>query len=225
MIKVIIADDQELIRQSFSTILSVKENIEVLDLCADGEEVLKSVEKNTPDVILMDVRMPGMNGLTCTKIIKEKYPQIKIIVLTTFDDDEYIYYALRYGASSYLLKGVSLDELYHAIETVYAGGGIIHPDVAIKAMKMFSEMANISGGSGLEEIEDIPDLSNNEWRIVEQVSKGLSNKEIAKVLSFSEGTVRNYISSVLDKLYLRDRTQLAIWGVQNQHMIEKKVKE
>ncbi len=223
MIKVLIADDQELIRQSFSTILSVRDNIEVLDLCADGNEVLASVEKNIPDVILMDIRMPGMNGLTCTKIIKEKYPSIKIIVLTTFDD-EYIYQALKYGADSYLLKGVSLNELYQAIETVHVGGGVIHPDVAIKAMRMFSDMANGSGDIA-EEIDDVPELSHNEWKIVEQVSKGLSNKEIAKELSFSEGTVRNYLSSVLEKMEMRDRTQLAIWGVQNHHLIEKKVQE
>ena len=160
-----------------------------------------------------------MDGVTCTRKIKEKHPHIHIIVLTTFDDDEYIYDALKYGADSYLLKGVSLDELYQAITTVMAGGGVIHPDVAIKAMRMFSDMANRTGMETTEVDTDC--LSHNEWKIIAKVSQGLSNREIADELAFSEGTVRNYISSVLDKLYLRDRTQLAIWALQNSALVRR----
>ena len=152
--------------------------------------------------------------------VKEKHPHIHIIVLTTFDDDEYIYDALKYGADSYLLKGVSLDELYQAITTVMAGGGVIHPDVAIKAMRMFSDMANRTGMETTTEV-DTDCLSHNEWKIIAKVSQGLSNREIADELAFSEGTVRNYISSVLDKLYLRDRTQLAIWALQNSALVHR----
>lgn len=224
MIRVMIADDQELMRESLSILLQSKKDIEIAGLCADGAQVLAEVEEKKPDVILMDIRMPGMDGVTCTRRIKEKYPEIRIIVLTTFDDDEYIYDALKYGASSYLLKGVSLDELYNAIVTVVSGGGVIHPDVAIKAMRMFSDMANGSAGEG-ESSVDTEQISHNEWRIIEKVSCGLSNREIADELAFSEGTVRNYISVILDKLYLRDRTQLAIWAVQNIRLVRRELKK
>ena len=116
MIKVLIADDQELIRQSLQIVLDSKEGLEVTDVAADGQEVIRCVRKQKPDVVLMDIRMPKMDGVQCTKIIKENYPQIKIIILTTFDDDEYVYNALKFGASGYLLKGVSMDELERSEE-------------------------------------------------------------------------------------------------------------
>lgn len=120
-IKIVIADDQELIRDSLKIVLSANQDMDVIDTVADGREVIRSVRKAKPDVILMDIRMPGMDGVSCTQIIKENYPQIKIIILTTFDDDEYVYNALKYGASGYLLKGVSMAELSSAIRTVYGG--------------------------------------------------------------------------------------------------------
>ena len=126
MIKVLIADDQELIRQSLQIVLDSKEGLEVTDVAADGLEVIQCVRKQKPDVVLMDIRMPKMDGVQCTKIIKENYPQIKIIILTTFDDDEYVYNALKFGASGYLLKGVSMEELENAIRTVYGGRYLWH---------------------------------------------------------------------------------------------------
>ncbi|WP_075876778.1 response regulator transcription factor [Merdibacter massiliensis] len=224
MIKVMIADDQELMRESLQILLSTKDDIQICGLAKDGEEVLQLVAKEQPDVILMDIRMPQMNGVQCTKQIKEHYPQIAVIVLTTFDDDEYIYDALKYGASSYLLKGVSLEELYQAIVTVAGGGGVIQPQVAIKAMRMFSDMAKSQVESDIS-IADIEHLSMTEWKIIASVANGLSNKEIAGELSFTEGTVRNYISVILDKLALRDRTQLAIWAVSNQRLVYKGLNE
>ena len=157
MIKVLIADDQELIRESLKIILDSKPDIEVTDAVSDGLEVIRSVRENKPDIILLDIRMPRLDGVSCTKIIKEGYPDIKIIILTTFDDDEYVFNALK--------------------------------------------------------SENIKTVTKNEWAIIEEVAKGKSNKEIAKDLSFSEGTVRNYLSTILDKLELRDRTQLAIWAI------------
>ncbi|WP_416200661.1 MAG: Stage 0 sporulation A-like protein [Thermocaproicibacter melissae] len=222
MIKVLIADDQELIRQSLKIILSSRENLEVVDAVADGQEVIRSIRKNPPDVVLMDIRMAHMDGVQCTKIIKENYPQIKIIILTTFDDDEYVYNALKYGASGYLLKGVSMDELVNAIETVHSGRAMINPDIAAKVVRLFSEMARADyaiqvGSKGVEE------LNHTEWKIIREVEHGASNKEIAEKLNLSDGTVRNYLSSVLNKLGLRDRTQLAIWAVQTG--VDKKVLE
>ena len=214
MIKVLIADDQELIRTSLQIILNNQENIEVTDVVANGQEVMRSVRKNKPDVILMDIRMPKMDGVQCTKIIKENYPDIKIIILTTFDDDEYVYNALKYGASGYLLKGVSIDDLVKAIHTVYSGRAMINPDIATKVVKLFSQMAK-----GYNPIEvgnkEVEKLTRTEWKIIEQVAYGYSNKEIAYALNLSEGTVRNYLSTILSKLKLRDRTQLAIWAIQS----------
>lgn len=214
MIKVLIADDQELIRASLKIILSDQNNIEVIDVVPHGLAVIQSVRKNKPDVILMDIRMPKMDGVQCTKIIKEKYPNIKILILTTFDDDEYVYNALKYGASGYLLKGASVDELVKAIRTVYSGKAMINPDIAVKVVKLFSQMAksNFVIEVGKKEVEG---LTRTEWKIIEQVGYGCSNKEIAETLNLSEGTVRNYLSNILGKLKLRDRTQLAIWAVQS----------
>lgn len=213
MIKVLIADDQELIRHSLQIVLNSKSDINVIDVAADGQEVIQSVRKNKPDIILMDVRMPKMDGVQCTKIIKEVHPQIKIIILTTFDDDEYVYSALKYGASGYLLKGVSVEELANAIRTVHSGKAMINPDIAAKVLKLFSQMAQVNYGIAVEE-KNIKDLTKTEWKIIGQVERGLSNKEIADNLNLSEGTVRNYLSTILNKLDLRDRTQLAIWAVQ-----------
>lgn len=213
MIKILIADDQELIRQSLQIVLNTKEDMQVIGVASDGQEVIQSVRKNVPDVILMDIRMPKIDGVQCTKIIKENYPDVKIIILTTFDDDEFVYNALKFGASGYLLKGVSMDELANAIRTVYSGRAMINPDIATKVVKLFSQMAKADYSIPIDE-SLTKDLTKTEWKIIEQVEFGSSNKEIAKNLSLSEGTVRNYLSTILDKLELRDRTQLAIWAVQ-----------
>ncbi len=219
MIKVLIADDQELIRQSLEIVLNSRENIEVTEAVANGLEVVRSVRKEKPDVILMDIRMPKMDGVQCTKIIKENHPEIKIIILTTFDDDEYVYNALKFGASGYLLKGVSMDGLVDAIMTVHRGQAMINPDVAIKVVRLFSQMAQADYKIPVE-TQEISKLTNTEWKIIREVGKGASNKEIADTLSLSGGTVRNYLSTILSKLDLRDRTQLAIWAVQSQSFNE-----
>ena len=169
MIKVLIADDQELIRESLKIVLGANEDMEVTGIAENGEQVLSEIKKKKPNVILMDIRMPGIDGVECTRLVKEKYPDIYIIVLTTFDDDEYIFGALKYGASSY-------------------------------AIQVDNELTE--------------ELTKTEWRVIQKIGCGMSNKEIASELALSEGTVRNYLSSVLSKLELRDRTQLAIWAVQ-----------
>ena len=175
MIKVLIADDQELIRQSLEIVLNSKKDMEVSGIAADGQEVIQCVRKNRPDIVLMDVRMPKMDGVSCTKIIKEVYPHIKIIILTTFDDDEYVYNALKYGASGYLLKGVSMDELCDAIRTVHSGRAMINPDIATKVLKLFSQMAQTNYTIPVEE-KNIESLTKTEWKLIFQVEKGASNR-------------------------------------------------
>lgn len=222
MIKLLIADDQALIRQSLQIVLNNRPDLEVIDVACDGQEVLRSVRRQRPDVILMDIRMPKLDGVQCTKQIKENYPEVKIIILTTFDDDEYIFNALKYGASGYLLKGVSMEELENAIKTVYSGRAMINPDVATKVLKLFSRMAQADytipvGSRAMDE------LTKMEWKIIALVGTGATNKEIAETVKLSDGTVRNYLSAILNKLDLRDRTQLAIWAVQTKassHLLE-----
>ncbi len=213
MIKVLIADDQELIRQSLQIILNNEKDFEVTDAVANGVEVIRSIRKERPDVILMDIRMPEMDGVVCTQIIKENYSDIKIIILTTFDDDEYVFNALKYGASGYLLKGISMKELTEAIHKVYHGTAMINEDIASKVVKLFSRMAQSNMMIQVDE-QQSRELKNSEWQIIVQVGSGLSNKEIAARLNLSEGTIRNSLSTILSKLNLRDRIQLAIWAVQ-----------
>ena len=213
MIKVLIADDQELIRESLKIVLNTHEDLQVIDTVEDGFGVLDSLKRNIPDVILMDIRMPRMDGVYCTKMVKEAYPDVKIIILTTFDDDDFVFSALKFGASGYLLKGVSMDGLYQAILTVVSGGAMINPDIATKVFRLFSKTANTNYAINVND-DNVRELNKPEWKVIQQVGFGLSNKEIAQKLFLSEGTVRNYLSSILSKLELRDRTQLAIWAVQ-----------
>lgn len=214
MIKVLVADDQALIRDSLKIVLEASGKFQVTDTAGNGKEVLDKIAVRQPDVILMDIRMPEMDGTVCTKYVKEKYPNIKVIILTTFDDDDFIFSALKYEASGYLLKGVEPAQLYQAIETVYRGGAMINPDIAQKVFTLFSRMAQSNYAISVND-QEARDFTPHELRVIQQVGFGLSNKEIAAKLFLSEGTVRNYISKILDKLDLRDRTQLAIWAIQS----------
>lgn len=211
MVKIAIVDDQQLIRESLKIILDSDPDFDVVAVLESAQELLDLLDKSTVDIVLMDVRMPKMTGVECTRIVKKRNPDIKVIILTTFDDDEYIYDALKYGASGYLLKGCSLEELSQAIHNVLDGGACFNPNVAGKVARFFSQMANASSPVVDASNQEGYALSDTEWKIVEQISLGYSNKEIASSLHFSEGTIRNYLSVILDKLSLRDRTQLAIW--------------
>lgn len=214
MIKVMIADDQELIRESLKIVLNTHDDLKVVATAADGVEVLRLLKNLAVDIILMDIRMPNMDGVVCTRLVKETYPETKIIILTTFDDDDFVFSALRYGASGYLLKGVGMEELHQAILTVKQGGAMINPDIAMKVFNVFSKMSQDNYAIQVEQSQ-IESISKPEWRVIQQVGYGMSNREISEKLCLSEGTVRNYLSSILSKLNLRDRTQLAIWAVQS----------
>lgn len=213
MTRILIVDDQELFRDSLSIIMKSSDEIEVTGAVASVDEAFASIRETMPDAVLMDIRMPGKDGVEGTRLIKNRYPNVKVIVLTTFDDDEYVYGALKYGASGYLLKGCSKAELMEAIHLALSGGAMINPEIATKVIRQFSEMAR------REDIIQVSDeladqLNESEIKIIQVVGRGLSNREISATLYLSEGTVRNYISSILTKLELRDRTQLAIWAVQ-----------
>lgn len=205
-IKVIIADDQSIIRSGLKLILEMEDDIEVLGLASNGNEAFDLAGELKPDVLLMDIRMPICDGVTATKKIVQKYPSVKIIILTTFLEDEYIFEALKYGAKGYLLKDVESDKLAESIRAVVCGGVLIHPKVAEKIV------------TGLKRPlyhENLPSLTAREVEVVNLIRKGRTNKEIANILFISEGTVKNHITNILGKLCLRDRTQVAIYAGEN----------
>ena len=211
-IKVMLVDDEKLVRTGMNMILNTYEDIEVISTAANGEEALMECRKNKPDVILMDVRMPKCDGVLGTKLIKKEFENIKILILTTFNDVEYIHEALKYGASGYLLKDSDYDLIYEAIKGCFKGNIVINPEVA---SKILNENINYNKKSNLEHIKSNNDLNDKEINIIREVANGLSNKEIAEKLFLSEGTIKNNISSILQKLSLRDRTQLTIFAFKN----------
>lgn len=205
-IKILIVDDEKLIRDGLKIILSTYEDIEVVGLCEDGREALEFCRKTNVDVILMDIRMPKCDGVLGTKIIKEEFEDIKILILTTFNDTEYIHEALKYGATGYLLKDSSYDLIYEGIKASLKGSVVVHPQVA---NKMMSHVANEKDYT--KEIEKY-NLTEKEIALIKEIAKGLTNKEISEKLFLSEGTIKNNISTILSKLDLRDRTQVAIFA-------------
>lgn len=202
-IKVLIADDQSIIRDGLKLILDMEEDLTVVGAAANGNEALELTEKLKPDVILMDIRMPKCDGVMGTQKISEAYPDIKIIILTTFLEDDYIFEALKYGAKGYLLKDVESDKLAGSIRTVVNGGVLIDPAVAAKI---------VTGLGGNSKPKKIDDLTQRESEIVKLIAEGNTNKEIAKLLFISEGTVKNHVTNILSKLDLRDRTQIALYA-------------
>lgn len=211
-IKVILVDDEKLVRTGMNMILNTFDDIEVISTAQNGEEALMECRKQKPDVVLMDVRMPKCDGVLGTKIIKKAFPDVKILILTTFNDVEYIHEALKYGASGYLLKDSDYDLIYEGIKGCFKGNVIIHPEVA---SKIINENMDYNKKSNLEEIKSKNNLTDKEINIIKEIAKGLSNKEIGEVLFLSEGTIKNNISIILCKLSLRDRTQLTIFAFKN----------
>lgn len=211
MINIVIADDQSIFREGLKFMLSKKEEFNILATAENGLEVYEICRRNKVDIILMDIKMPLMDGVEATKAIKRDFPHINIIILTTFNDDEYIFEALRYGASGYLLKDATMEKIEEAISEVYNGGVLIQPNVARKMVDMFSKMSN----NEREIDEKVKLLTDREMDIMKYLGEGKSNKEIGEYLFISEGTVKNHITSILSKLNLRDRTQLALFAVKN----------
>jgi DNA-binding NarL/FixJ family response regulator len=207
MIRVLLVDDQKLMREGLRVLLELEPDLKVVGEAADGAAALTAYESQQPDVVLMDIRMPGIDGVEATWRLHERWPDARIIILTTFDDDEYVFEGLRAGALGYLLKDVSGDKLAEAIRTVAAGGALIEPSVAQKVLAEFARLAPPArpADAGLAEA-----LSEREHDILVLMSQGLSNREIATQLALAEGTVKNYVTGILQKLGVRDRTQAAL---------------
>jgi two-component system, NarL family, response regulator LiaR len=209
MIRVLICDDQTIVVDGLEAILSADPDIEVVGLAQDGAEALEKIAMVNPDLVLMDLKMPGMNGIQATRQISENYPGIKVLVLTTYGADEWVFDAIRSGAAGYLLKGTPKDQLLRAIKGTMAGDTHIDPSVAGKLFKHISKNpASDAPQSTLAET-----LSDREKDVLRLLAQGLSNAEIAEKLFLSEGTVRNYVSAIFNKLGVTDRTQAAILAI------------
>jgi len=206
VIRILIVDDQVLFREGLRTLLTVQPEFEVIAEAGNGEEALQFIKQDQPDIVLMDLRMPGMDGVTTTRIVHQEYPAIKIIVLTTFDDDENVFEGLRAGAVGYLLKDVSSVKLFEAIHAAAKGEYFLLPSITAKIV---SELKRVTQPVSTP-FEMIDPLSTRELEILRLVSDGLSNKEIAEKLVIAEGTVKNHLSSILAKLSARDRMQAVL---------------
>ena len=208
-IRVLLVDDQRLMREGLRTLLELEPDLQVAGEAGDGQAALDAYAALRPDVVLMDIRMPGMDGVEATRRLRRDDPDARVVILTTFDDDEYVIEGLRAGALGYLLKDVSGHDLAAAIRTVAAGGALIAPAVMRTVLTEFARTAAPARApdAGLPE-----PLSDRERDVLRLVALGLSNREIAERLSLAEGTVKNHVTSILQKIGVRDRTQAALRG-------------
>ncbi|HFK1405614.1 TPA: response regulator [Bacillus cereus] len=210
-IKVLLVDDHTVVLKGLAFFLSTQEDLELVGEANNGKEALVKVGETNPDVILMDLYMPEMDGVEATVYIKKEYPNVKVIVLTSFSDQAHVLPALRAGASGYILKDVEPDQLVEAIRSAYKGNIQLHPDIA---------NALLSQTLPVEEKEEEPSiqvdvLTARENEVLQLLAKGMSNKEIASVLVITEKTVKAHVSSILSKLNLSDRTQAALYAMKN----------
>jgi len=206
-IRVLLVDDQRLMREGLRTLLELEPDLQVTGEAGDGQAALDAYAAAQPDVVLMDIRMPGMDGVEATRRMRERWPSARVIILTTFDDDASVFEGLRAGALGYLLKDVSGHDLAEAVRTVAGGGALIEPSVARRVLAEFARLAPPARppDAGLAE-----PFSERERDIVRLLAAGLSNREIGDRLCLAEGTVKNYVTTILQKLGARDRTQAAL---------------
>ncbi len=229
IVRVLVVDDQRLMRDGIASLLEMQEAIEVVGTASNGQEALEKAVSLRPDVILMDVRMPVMDGVVATGQVRRSLPLCHILMLTTFDDDEYVIAALQAGASGYLLKDLPAPDLASAVQAVYKGIYQLDPAVASKVIAALSRpqtldsakpsgaVSSTSGAmSDAGTLSPRPaDLTGREVEVLRLIAKGATNREIAEQLVISEGTVKNHISNILSRLSLRDRTQAAIYAREN----------
>lgn len=206
-IRILLADDQSLFRESLHAFISLQPGYSVVGEAKNGEEALRLTHTLKPDVILMDVRMPVMDGVEATRQVHATQPGCRVIMLTTFDDDEYVFEALREGAIGYLLKDTSADKLFEAIRAAMRGESFLQPSVAAKVVGEFARLAKNAPSQGASLADP---LSPRELEILRLVATGASNREIASQLYITEGTVKNHITEILSKLRVSDRTQAAL---------------
>lgn len=208
-IRLMIAEDQAVIRKALSALLAFEADMEVVATAADGEQAVEAARAYTPDVILMDLKMPRMDGLGATRAIVAEIPQTKIIMLTTFDDDELVFDAISAGAQGYLLKDAEESEILSAIRSAARGEPGLSPSIAMKILAEFRRLKNLPRGASVNLDSEEP-LTEREKHVLALVAAGKGNRDIAREMGLAEGTVKNHVSTILAKLHLRSRTELAI---------------
>jgi len=215
MIRVLVVDDQDIVRHGLGVILAHQPGIEVLGYAADGVEALEQVAAQPPDVALMDLKMPRLNGIHATRQIVERYPDVKVVVLTTYDTDEWLFDAIRAGARGYLLKDSDSHAIVAAIRGAFEGETTLDPSVAGKVLQEFNRLAALNTshptpGKAASIFPEIDPLTERELAILQRLAQGESNTQIAEALFLAEGTVKNYVSSIISKLQANDRTHAAV---------------
>ncbi|MFF0752841.1 response regulator [Streptomyces sp. NPDC004267] len=207
-IRVLIADDQSMVRQGFTVLLNAEPGIEVVGQAVDGADAVARAAELDPDVVLMDIRMPGTGGIEATRLLTEPADAtVKVLVLTTFDLDEYVYEALRAGAAGFLLKDASAEELAEAVRVVARGDALLAPNLT---RRLIAEFSRLSPAPAVPRMDRLGSLTERETEVLTLIAQGLSNAEIAGSLVVAEQTVKTYVSRILTKLGLRDRTQAAV---------------
>lgn len=212
MIRVLIADDQALIREGLSALLNLREEIEVIGIAEDGQDAYEQAIHLQPDIVLMDIRMPNVDGVKGTQLITSQLPHTKVLMLTTFKDSELIFQALEEGASGYLLKDLSVDAIVKAIMTVLSGGIVLPPQLTAQIIHELRRNKE-NDASTIQVPKLFHELSLREVEVLRHLGEGRNNKEIAASLYITEGTVKNHVSNIISKLEMRDRTQAAIFAV------------
>jgi DNA-binding NarL/FixJ family response regulator len=210
MLRLLICDDQAFVCEGLRAILSTDPDIEVVGVAYDGEEALRQVESLRPQIVLMDLKMPVLNGVQATRQIRERFPEVRVLVLTTYDFDEWVFEAIRAGANGYLLKDTPREQLFAAIHGTLEGKSYLDPSVAAKLLDQFSGVLPVPSNPELAHL-----LSERELDVLKLIANGLTNAEIAQRLFLSEGTVKNYVSAIFAKLDVADRTQATIFALRN----------
>nr|WP_273842753.1 response regulator transcription factor [Rubrobacter calidifluminis] len=208
-VRVMIVEDQALMREGLRTLLELEEGVRVVGEASDGVEALEIIPDVRPDVALVDVRMPRMDGIELIERLGREHPKVAAIILTTFDDDEYVFRGLRAGARGYILKDTPSEELAAAIKKVHRGEAVLDGPITLKVISEIGRLAGPAAQRGGSEV-----LSEREMEVLRLVASGASNREIARTLYITEGTVKNHISSILRKLGFRDRTQAALYAAE-----------
>jgi DNA-binding NarL/FixJ family response regulator len=207
--KILICDDQAVVRDGLELLLKLERDVEVVGAACDGAEAVELAAEKKPDLVLMDLKMPGTNGIEATRQIRARHPEVKVLVLTTYDDDQWVFDAVRAGASGYLLKDTPREEIIRAIRGTLAGKSFVDPGVAGKLLEQ------VASKQVQPETLLTGKLTGREVDVLRLIARGLSNAEIAERLVLSEGTVRNHVSAILTKLEAADRTQAAVIAIQH----------